>query len=134
MSLGYAVHYIFPWDIGNFTGIHLVGIGIVIMGLIIVIFTFRSFKKAETHIEPWKPTTKIISTGIFARSRNPIYGSFCVISIGIGLILNSYWILLSFIPSAIMVYVIAIKKEEAYLEKKFGEEYMQYKKKVRRWV
>ncbi len=134
MGLGYGVNFLLPLEIGNFAGIHYMGMGIVLLGLFIVIFALRSFKQAETHIEPWKPTTKIISSGIYAYSRNPIYGAFCFISIGTGILLNSFWILLSFIPSTIVVNIIAIKKEEVYLENKFGDEYIRYKRKVRRWV
>ena len=104
------------------------------LGIGIVILVAQSFKHAETNIEPWKPTTRIISTGIYAYSRNPVYAGFCLVSIGIGIFFNSFWILISFIPSAILVYYVAIKKEEIYLEKKFGEEYLYYKNKVRRWL
>ena len=48
--------------------------------------------------------------------------------------LNSFWVLISFIPSAILVYYVAIKQEERYLERKFGDEYLLYKNKVRRWL
>jgi protein-S-isoprenylcysteine O-methyltransferase Ste14 len=63
-----------------------------------------------------------------------MYVALCFISIGIGIFFNSIWILLSFMPSAVIVYYIAIKKEEAYLEEKFGEEYVRYKNNVRRWL
>ena len=130
----YGVQYFWPIGIGSSSGFKYFGLGIVMLGIGIVILVSRSFKRAKTNIEPWKPTSKIISAGIFAYSRNPIYAGFCFVPIGIGVFLNSLWILISFIPSAVLVYTIAIKKEEAYLEKKFGEEYEHYKSKVRRWL
>ena len=57
-----------------------------------------------------------------------------LVAIGVGIILNSFWMLFSFLPSAVLVYFVAIKKEETYLEKKYGAEYLQYKKNVRRWL
>lgn len=111
-----------------------IGVAVVLFGFSLIVLVIRSFKRVETNIEPWKPTTKIVSTGVFAYSRNPVYAAFCIISIGVGIILNSIWILLSVIPSGILVYFIAIKKEELYLEEKFGEEYLRYKSKVRRWL
>ncbi len=130
----YGVQQFWPISIGSSSGIKYLGLGIVMFGIGIVILVGRSFKSAKTNIEPWKPTTNIISTGIFAYSRNPIYAAFCLVPIGIGVFLNSFWILISFIPSAVLVYTIAIRKEEVYLEKKFGEEYKHYKNKVRRWL
>ena len=57
-----------------------------------------------------------------------------MINMGIGVATNSLWIYVSFIPAAFLVYVVAIAKEEAYLEEKFGEEYLAYKNRVRRWI
>ena len=134
MLVAYGAEHFFPISIGNSSGLKYMGVVIVILGICIVILVKRTFKRAETNIEPWKPTSKIISTGIFAYSRNPVYMAFCLASIGVGIFLNSLWILISFIPSAFLVYTIAIKKEELYLEEKFGEEYMHYKNQVRRWL
>ena len=128
-----GAHHFWPMQLGSLSGFRYIGGVVVILGIFITILARMSFKKAETNIAPWKPTTKIVSTGIFAYSRNPFYVAFCLISIGIGTFFNSIWILFSFIPSALIIYYIAIKKEEAYLEKKFGEEYEHYKNKVRRW-
>jgi protein-S-isoprenylcysteine O-methyltransferase Ste14 len=106
------------------------------MALLIIGITAWSFRRVKTHIEPWKPTTTIITTGFFAISRNPIYLAFCVagIGIGIGMILHSWWVVFSCIPAAMLVYYFVIKREEAYLERKFGEAYLQYKARVRRWL
>lgn len=134
MLAAYGVHHFWPMRLGSLSEFKYIGVVVIILGICIVILARRSFKRAETSIEPWRPTTKIVSTGIFSYSRNPIYVAFCFISIGIGAFFNSIWILLSFIPSAVIIYYIAIKKEEAYLEEKFGEEYVYYKNKVRRWL
>lgn len=130
----YGIHELWPLAIFHSTITQYLGIIMIVVGFVIIILSSWYFKQAKTNIEPWKPTTTIISTGIYRYSRNPIYVTFCLIQIGIGLILNSAWILGSFIVSAIAVYHIAIKKEEFYLENKFGEEYINYKSKVRRWL
>jgi len=134
MLVAYGAQHVWPIGIGCSSGLKYIGVVIVILGITIVNLVKRTFKRAETNIEPWKPTTKIVPTGIYAHSRNPVYVAFCLAPIGIGIFLNSFWILISFIPSAFLVYIIAIKKEEVYLEKKFGEEYLHYKNQVRRWL
>ena len=106
----------------------------MVVGVGVAIVVNSSFNRVGTAIEPWKPTTAIVTKGIYAWSRNPIYLGFCLINAGIGIANNSFWIFISFIPAAILLYHVAIAKEEAYLEKKFGDEYLAYKKKVRRWI
>jgi protein-S-isoprenylcysteine O-methyltransferase Ste14 len=134
LFIAYGIHYYYPVHIGISSVLKYAGLVIVLLALGLINHIRRTFAKVETSAEPWKPTTSIISTGIYAYSRNPIYVALCFISIGIGLILNSFWVLWGFLPSAVGVYFTAIKKEEAYLEQKFGEEYLQYKKSVRCWL
>jgi protein-S-isoprenylcysteine O-methyltransferase Ste14 len=131
--LAYGFHYLHPIEISSMPNLLTIGAFITILGFVIIFIATHSFKRAQTNIEPWKPTVRIISSGIFAYSRNPIYVAFCIITVGIGLILNSFWVVSSFIPSIIVIFFIAIKREEVYLENKFGQEYLSYKENVRRW-
>ena len=132
--IGYLIGFIHPLRIGDSSGIMLGGSLLVALALIIIIIAALSFHRVKTHLEPWKPTSTIVTGGIFAISRNPIYLAFCCANIGLGMIFNSWWILLSFMPTAILIYFFAIKPEEVYLERKFGGEYQSYKMKVRRWL
>ncbi len=134
MLAAYAIHRVWPAGTGTSSEIRYVGVVIAISGIYMIVWVSRTFRRAKTNIQPWKPTTKVISTGFYAYSRNPVYVGFCFVPVGIGVFLNNFWILVSFIPSAIIVYFIAICKEEAYLEEKFGEAYKDYKSKVRRWL
>lgn len=131
--IGYGLNTLWPAKLSD-TGVGPAGVVLVVLGLIIVALASVSFKRAHTHIEPWKPTSTIIDSGIFGHSRNPIYLAFCVITAGAGLVLNSLWVTLSVVPSIIAVYHIAISKEEQYLEAKFGDDYRAYKNRVRRWL
>lgn len=134
LLLAFVIHLFRPVGIGSSSGVRYLGLLIVALGLLPIILVNRSFKRANTRIEPWQPTTSIVTSGIFGFSRNPVYVGFSLITIGIGVLLNSFWVLASFLPAAILVYYVAIRKEEAYLEDKFGEEYVRYKSVVRRWL
>jgi protein-S-isoprenylcysteine O-methyltransferase Ste14 len=134
LLLAYGLDAVVPLRIADssvlvFGGYALVGISLLIIGI-----AAWSFRRVNTHIEPWKPTTTMIMTGLFAISRNPIYLAFCIAGVGIGMILQSWWVLFSCIPAAMLVYHFVITREEAYLEQKFGEAYLQYKARVRRWL
>jgi protein-S-isoprenylcysteine O-methyltransferase Ste14 len=133
IAAGYLIQRSSPLAIGDADVILFAGWATVIITLTIILLAALSFRRAKTSIEPWHPTSSIISAGLYRYSRNPIYLAFCVANIGTGLILNSWWIVASFIPAVILVYLLAIKREEAYLEAKFGEEYLAYKSRVRRW-
>lgn len=130
----FGIHYLYPISIGIPFIARLAGLLITIAAIAVIIYINRLFAQAETNIAPWKPTTTIMTTGIYAYSRNPIYFLFCITSVGFGVIADSVWVVASFIPSVIWVYLAAIKKEEAYLEQKFGEEYLRYKNRVRCWL
>ncbi|AGH81476.1 hypothetical protein PCNPT3_07690 [Psychromonas sp. CNPT3] len=112
-------------------GLALILIFISLAAMLNVVFALRT---AKTSIEPWKPTSTLLTHGIFSYSRNPIYVAFCFICIAIGLILGSFWILLSVLPASLVLYFLVIKKEEKYLESKFSAQYITYKKTVRRWL
>lgn len=95
---------------------------------------FRTMKRAETAIDPTKPTTAIVSDGVFRFSRNPLYLSLTLLYIGISLLSNAVWALLLLLPLLVVVQIGVIQREEVYLERKFGDEYLRYKAQVRRWI
>lgn len=132
--IGYMIELLRPTSIGENGKILIGGTVFITLSLIIIAIAAFTFRRVKTHLEPWKPTSTIVSDGIFAISRNPIYLAFCIANIGLGMLLNSWWILFSFIPTAILIYIIAIRPEEVYLERKFGGEYLDYKMRVRRWL
>lgn len=110
------------------------GFSIIIIGFIIMITGLKQFKKAGTHHETHKPTIKIVAHGMYKYSRNPIYIGLTLFYLGIGIASDNIWILILIIPALIVMQYGVILREEKYLEKKFGEEYLQYKAKVRRWL
>ena len=113
---------------------YILGGILIVFGLVIILVAHLKMKKAKTNIEPWKPTTAILSDGIFAISRNPIYLAMIFIYIGGVLAFNLLWMLPPLILVLLVMHFGVILREEKYLEQKFGEEYLNYKKQVRRWI
>ena len=111
-----------------------IGYLLIVAGIAMVLIVADVFKKHQTAIQPWKTTTVLVTDGLYARSRNPIYAGFCLVNVGLGLVADNLWLVLSALPGAWLVTKIAIEKEEAYLEQVFGQEYLDYKDKVRRWL
>ena len=131
---GIGLNYILPLGLGISEPLNMLGLVFVAVAIAILVASALLFRRAHTAIEPWKPTTSMIYSGCYGLSRNPIYLSFCLCLFGVGVTVNSLWILLSFVPCGLAIYYFAIKKEEAYLEQKFGDEYLLYKQRVRRWI
>ncbi|MEZ5523519.1 MAG: isoprenylcysteine carboxylmethyltransferase family protein [Pseudomonadales bacterium] len=134
LILGYALESALPVNTGPALWGKLVGVFLVTTAAVVLLYLLITYLRAKTSIEPWKPTSHLITSGLYAYSRNPIYTVFCLLNIGVGCYLNSLWITLSFLPAAVLVYYTAIRREEAYLENKFGEQYLSYKRSVRRWL
>ncbi|MCU0238373.1 MAG: isoprenylcysteine carboxylmethyltransferase family protein [Pyrinomonadaceae bacterium] len=107
---------------------------LILLGIGVIAIAYLQMRKAKTNIEPWKPTTKILDSGVYKYSRNPIYVAMALIYLGIACLFNSIWFLL-FLPICLLViHFGVILREEIYLENKFGEDYLDYKKRVRRWI
>jgi protein-S-isoprenylcysteine O-methyltransferase Ste14 len=110
------------------------GILLIALAVFILVSAFLKFKRAETNLEPWKPTTAIVSDGVYGFSRNPIYLAFTLFYLGAAFLFNSLWLLGLLVPVLFVMRYVVIAREERYLENKFGAEYSDYKKRVRRWV
>jgi len=110
------------------------GIVLTVAGIALTIWALPKFRQAQTSLMPYKPTTAIISTGPFAITRNPLYLGMTLLYVGITLIGNTIWplVLLPFVLAVVQRGVI--EREERYLERNFGDEYLRYKSRVRRWI
>ena len=87
--LGAGFQYLRPVGLGIPESIEIFGYLLVLFGITIAIRVATSFRRVGTAIEPWKPTTSIVTTDFYAWSSNPIYAGFCLINIGIGIASNS---------------------------------------------
>lgn len=111
------------------TGGALVAIGVALAVSALVIF-----RKAGTRVEPYKPTTVIVTHGPFALTRNPIYLGMFLGQIGLAVGFDSLWILAMLVPFYLVIRYGVVAREEAYLERKFGSAYLDYKSRTRRWL
>ena len=111
-----------------------IGVVFVLASIPIAITAFRAMSRAQTSFDPRKPTTAIVTAGPFRYSRNPMYISLTLLYLGMALLINVLWILLLVVPLLVVMQRGVIAREEAYLERKFGEEYLSYKAQVRRWI
>ncbi len=110
------------------------GFPLIALSVVIAALTIPKFRRARTNFSVHRPATSLITDGPFRFSRNPAYFSLSLLYIGIGIAIDNLWILGLLVPTLAVMHYGVISREEKYLEKKFGEEYLRYKESVRRWL
>lgn len=111
----------------------IAGTASLLKGIAIFSWAFATMKRAGTNVDVSEPTTAIVEAGPFAYSRNPIYLAFALTYAGIATLSRAPLTLGLLAPLLIVVQQGVIEREERYLAKKFGAEYLAYKSRVRRW-
>ncbi len=109
---------------------------ILSLGILVFINPVLKFIKSKTTINPiqFEETNRLVTSGIFKYSRNPMYLGMLMIIISTSIFyLNIYSILTPFL-FIFWINKFQIKREEAFLTEKFGKEYLSYKNKTRRWL
>jgi protein-S-isoprenylcysteine O-methyltransferase Ste14 len=105
-----------------------------VAGIALSVGGFMTQKRAGTDPFPYHPSTRIVAHGPYRFSRNPMYFGFALLTLGLAILVDSAWMLLALPISLVLIDRFAITREERYLERKFGEEYLNYKRSVRRWI
>lgn len=111
----------------------VIGIVLVAAGLALVISANVAFREAGTNVEPWKPSLAIVTGGVFRWLRNPMYVGGVLLLVGLAVLLASDWTLVMTVAFVLVLHVGVVKREERYLEAKFGDAYRRYKEAVPRY-
>jgi protein-S-isoprenylcysteine O-methyltransferase Ste14 len=107
---------------------------LILVGIALAVAAIRNFSRAATPVPTNMPTRALVTTGIHGWTRNPIYVGFFLNYIGIAIAARSPWALIVVLPLAITIRYGVVAREEAYLERRFGDVYRDYKTRVRRWL
>jgi protein-S-isoprenylcysteine O-methyltransferase Ste14 len=132
-----AIHFLVPFSLpqGIFRQVLIpAGIVLIITGFVLIASARREFASFSQPTDPSQPTSKVINTGVFAISRNPLYLGAVAVFLGLALALNMLWALVTLLLSIIICHYVLIVPEERYLAAKFGEEYKEYTASVHRWL
>ena len=135
--IGYVVDRLFPiaFPLPGTDAVHsIVGGALVLLGLVIGAAGIRDFSSAGTPVPTNQPTRSLVTGGMHGWSRNPIYLGMFLIYGGAGLAAHSMWMLILALPLAFIIRYGVVGREEAYLERLFGAAYLDYTRRVRRWL
>jgi protein-S-isoprenylcysteine O-methyltransferase Ste14 len=134
---GIAVDFFKPFSItSDWLSSLLIGTGVLLMvaGAACIFYARRELAAHNQPTDPGKPTTQIVTTGIYTLSRNPLYLGAAVLMLGVALVLNSWWIVIAFFLALVLCHLILIIPEERYLAGKLGGDYEAYRQMVNRWI
>jgi protein-S-isoprenylcysteine O-methyltransferase Ste14 len=122
------------WPLGvDWSPLKYIGAAMLLLGIAIEVWSFFSFRKHQTTIMPNKGAERLITSGPFAHSRNPIYLANTFLVSGAGFFFDNLWLIPSALIAALLTQELAIKREEKHLAIKFGEAWTDYTRRVSRW-
>jgi protein-S-isoprenylcysteine O-methyltransferase Ste14 len=134
LLVGALLERLSRWKIPTGRWTPALGAFLIVVAVVLFIFAVLELRRAGTPPEPYKPTTAIVTSGPYRVTRNPIYLSFTLVQLGIALWTGSGWILVLLLPVLVLMNYAVIAREERYLDRKFGDEYFRYRRRVRRWM
>lgn len=129
-----ALHRNFPLAKLISSPYRYVGIGPIVAGLVVTITAAGLFRKLGTPLKPFEESTTVVTTGMFRFTRNPMYLGMILLLIGIAIMTGT---LATFLPIPLFFAILHFRfvlNEERFMEDLFGEEYLAYKRRVRRWI
>ena len=131
---GTALQYFWPIHPSAALAVRIVGATLALAGVAVVLAAKKSLRRAGTNVRPDRPTTAVVSDGPYRFTRNPIYLGASIAYLGVTLLLNVFWPIPALLPFFALLHWGVVQREELYLERKFGDAYLAYKNRVRRWL
>lgn len=136
LAVGGVLEFMFPWELPfvSFEARLLFGSLLGLGGFIFMGSANSLFKNIGTNVPTFLPAAQLVDSGAYGLSRNPMYVGGSAFFLGIGLAVGSLWLLLAYLPLWSYLTFFVIPREEAYMMRRFDEEYRRYCAKVRRWL
>jgi protein-S-isoprenylcysteine O-methyltransferase Ste14 len=129
-----ALHFLWPVRRLPNTPAKLLGLIPMLVGLVMNVWASNVFNRVGTAIEPFRQSDQLVTNGLYRFTRNPMYLGFVLVLVGVAVMLGSLTPLLVIPPFIALTTIRFIHPEESALEERFGTAYLEYKRRVRRWV
>lgn len=114
----------------------LQGLGIFFFAgaLVLVGAALNLFRRERTRPEPWQPASALVVNGIYRFTRNPMYLGMAMAALAVAIFCQSFSGVALTLVAVLIIDRFVIRREEAYLQRRFGDEYLSYNQQVRRWL
>lgn len=137
LALGAAIEYAgwaLPFSDNNSTAWTLAGAVLITAGAALAVWGVATFLAARTAIMPHHAASRIVTSGPYRFTRNPMYVGMTLAYVGVGFLMNSWWPAVLLPLVLVLLVMLVIRREEAYLGRAFRDEYALYRTRTRRWL
>jgi protein-S-isoprenylcysteine O-methyltransferase Ste14 len=124
LPLGYVIR--FPWS--------LIGVIPLVIGIYLNLAADSLLKKHSTTVKPFEQSSALVTTGVYSRTRHPMYSGFFLILLGLALLMGSLSPFVVVVLFPLLMEALFIRTEERMLAEHFGDVWLTYKARVRRWL
>jgi len=131
---GVFLHWRFPQPVLPLSMAPSAALALLAGGAVLAVWSRRTLESANTNVHPSLPATALVVSGPFRFSRNPMYLARTLLYVGLACLANALAVLALLVPLLAVVHYGIIRREEHYLETKFGDAYRRYRATVRRWL
>jgi protein-S-isoprenylcysteine O-methyltransferase Ste14 len=132
--VGYLLNHRWPLPIRSGASAQALAWVLVGVWLALTVSSIGNFRRSRTSMVPIRPATTLVIAGPYRFTRNPMYVGLAVLTVALGLFLDSWWPMVLLVPVLFVVRAFVIAPEERYLERRFGADYVAYTRRVRRWL
>ena len=132
--VGYLLNHRWPLPIGGGASVQALAWLLFGAWLVLTVSSIGNFRRSRTSIVPIRPATTLVIAGPYRLTRNPMYVGLAVLTVALGLFLDSWWLIVLLVPVLFVVRAFVIAPEARYLERRFGADYVAYTRRVRRWL
>jgi protein-S-isoprenylcysteine O-methyltransferase Ste14 len=129
-----ALHFLFPVKKVIVFPSNLLGAIPLAIGIVLNLIADRALKEHKTTVKPFEKSTVLVTDGAFRVSRHPMYLGFVLILTGIAIFMGTLTPYLAIVAFVVLMDIVFIRTEETMLEETFGKAWLNYKRKVRRWI
>lgn len=130
--LGALANYFYPIPLSAGDLAVIIGFVFIILGPLLILWAQVSLQRFKVAVRA-NDTSKNFAHGPYCYTRNPTYLGLTLLIIGFGLFANSLFIIISALLAFVIVNLTVLQEEESIMVEKYGEDYRQYQKTVRRW-
>jgi protein-S-isoprenylcysteine O-methyltransferase Ste14 len=134
LAIGLIAHFLVPIRPFPVMPSRLVGAVLLVGSAVLAKWGESTMRRAGTNVRPDRPTTAIVVDGPFRYTRNPLYLATTGLYVGVTLLVDALWPLVLLPPMLAIIEWGVIRREERYLDAKFGDTYQAYSRRVRRWL
>lgn len=134
IAIGWLLNGVMPLPVGGGFPRVLIAWAFIVLWAVITSAAFYAFWSRRTSIVPIRPATTLVVAGPYRFTRNPMYVALASLTVGMGLWMNTWWVILLLCPALMAIDRYVIAREEAYLRRRFHTSYEEYMQRVRRWI